>query len=178
MSLLNLRKIIITSRFGPTLFFAIPFFIAMLFVTGVHKPISLLLSAVIGIMFGLVMSSKFRKNNSYFIENIKSDHYSITKKYNKLFKEGRVPDANEEQAAYLKYLDGLQKLNNRSVKGEYAGLGFLTIMFFLSLVVGRGISLLNTLFGFIIILSAYGFIQSRKNLKKIEYLKKQIHLNS
>lgn len=173
---INLRKIIIVSRFGPFMIFAIPFFIAMLFVTGHHTLISLLISATAGIFFGLRMTSKFRRNNEYFIQNIKSDHYDFTKKYNKLFKEGKLPNSQDEQTAYLKYLNGLQKINDRSVRGEYTGLTFLTVMFILSLFIDDGS--LTPFFGPIIGVAINGFVRSRKQLRKIEYLRNQIHVDS
>ena len=166
------RKRVIASRDGLALFYALGFFIPLTIASSLRLE-TIIMNAGLGILFGLVMSNKFHKNNKYFVQNIQRDEYDLTRKYDKMFKDGAVPSGARERLEYLDHLDALEKINARSMPKEVLSLLFLLVMFALS--VGMfGINVLNFLFLLAMILATRGLIQSKSNLKKINKLRRQI----
>ncbi len=164
------RKRVIASRTGLALFYALIFSVSMSVAFGFRLG-TIIFYASTGFLVGLVVSSKFQKNDRYFVDNLTHDKYDVTRKYSKLFRTGGIPKTKAERIEYTEYLEAIEKVNSRSVPKEIVSLAFLLIVFLL-MVLGEGrLTLMSTIFGAVIIIAGYGFVHSRANLKKIEKLK-------
>jgi|GEM_PF-5078194 len=166
------RKQVIASRTGYALFYAILTCIAFSLFSGFSVQGSMIYLSL-GFLGGLLMATRFHKDNQYLIKNIESDKHQLTLKYARIFKKGELPQTKEERTEYLEYLKAREKTSDRSLPKEVAALAFLFLMFGL-LVSGQGWDILSVLFGLILLYAVYALFNSRKNLQKIRRLKNRL----
>lgn len=167
------RKRILASQTGLAFYYAIAFFIGMSFAFGFHL-YSVIINAGASSFFGLMMASKFHKENKYLVNNIKEDKFSRTRKFLKMLKNGEIPKTKSEKDEYLEFLLATEQTKIRLAKPNQIWFLAFLILMFIGYVIDFGFDIWAAIFVVAVLLVTRTPIKAKSDLKKIEILKEKL----